>query len=92
MPVRTLLIGAETSLGTGAGNGTSFDNATVVRVFNDSGADRIISVAKSTTSGYANTATCTMHANHVEFFEKGAQDHIFASDANVLGTKVGFTG
>ena len=92
MPVRTLLIGAEAALGSGAGNGSNFDNATVVRVFNDSGADRVISVAKSTTSGYANTATCTMHSNHVEFFEKGAQDHIFASGASVLGTKVGFTG
>ncbi len=64
----------------------------VVRVINLSGADATVSVAKSTTTGYASTATVTLPDDRVEFFEKGAQDIISASAATVKGFKVGFTG
>ena len=87
---RTLLVGsgAEVALN----SATTVDNATVVRVINLSGADATVSVAKSTATGYASTATVTLPDDRVEFFEKGAQDIISASSANVKGFKVGFTG
>ena len=87
---RTLLVGtgAEVALDTP----TSLDNATVVRVFNSTGATATVSVAKSTTTGYASTATVSITAARIEFFEKGAQDLISASVAGVVGFKIGFTG
>jgi hypothetical protein len=87
---RTLLvgIGSEVALDTA----TTLDSATVVRVFNNSGVDATVSVAKSTTAGYASTATVTLPADRIEFFEKGAQDIISASVSTVVGFKVGFTG
>ena len=90
MTQRTLLVGvgSEVALNTP----TTLDNATVVRVFNGVAGTATVSVAKSTTAGYANTATVTLPQNHVEFFEKNAQDQISASDALVVGLKVGFTG
>ena len=86
---RTLLVGtgSEVALDTA----TTLDSATVVRVFNNSGADATVSVAKSTTAGYASTATVTLPADRVEFFEKGPKDIISGSNANVKGFKVGFT-
>jgi len=87
---RTLLvgIGSEVALN----SQTNLDNATVVRVFNNSGADATVSVAKSSTGGYISTATVTLPADRIEFFEKGAQDVISASASTVVGFKVGFTG
>ena len=87
---RTLLTGsgAEVSLN----SATTLGNATVVRVINLSGADATVSVAKSTTGGYANTATVTLPDDRVEFFEKGPNDIISASSGDVKGFKVGFTG
>ena len=88
--MRTLLTGtgSEVSLN----SASTVDNATVVRVVNLSGSDATVSVAKSTTSGYASTATVTLPDNTIEIFEKGAQDVISASAATVKGFKVGFTG
>ncbi len=87
---RTLLVGvgAEVALDTP----TTLNNATVVRVFNGVSGVATVSIAKSTTTGYASTASVTLPQNHVEFFEKGAQDQISASAAAVVGLKVGFTG
>jgi len=90
MTTRTLLIGVGTEVA--LDSGTTLDNATVVRVFNNSGADATVSVAKSTTTGYASTATVTLPADRVEFFEKGPNDQISASASTVVGFKVGFTG
>lgn len=87
---RTLLVGIgnEVALDTP----TTLDNATVVRVYNGVGSTATVSVAKSTNTGYANTATVSLPQGHVEFFEKGPQDQISASAAAVVGLKVGFTG
>jgi len=87
---RTLLVGTGTEVA--LNNATTLDNATVIRVFNNSGADATVSVAKSSTSGYISTATVTLPADTVEFFEKGPQDQISASVSTVVGFKVGFTG
>jgi len=90
MAQRTLLVGVgnEVALNTP----TTLDNATVVRVYNGVGSTATVSVAKSTTAGYANTATVSMPAGRIEFFEKGPNDQISASDSSVKGFKVGFTG
>ena len=87
---RTLLVGVGSEVA--LNSQTNLDNATVVRVFNNSGADATVSVAKSSTGGYISTATVTLPADRVEFFEKGAQDVISASASTVVGFKVGFTG
>lgn len=87
---RTLLVGTGTEVA--LDSATTLNNATVVRVFNGTAADATVSVAKSTTTGYANTATVTLPTDRIEFFEKGAQDLISASAAGVVGFKVGFTG
>lgn len=87
---RTLLTGSGSEVA--LNSATTLDNATVVRVVNLSGADATVSVAKSTTTGYASTATVTLPDDRVEFFEKGPKDQISASSADVKGFKVGFTG
>ena len=87
---RTLLIGTGTEVA--LNTATSLGNATVVRVFNSTGSTATVSVAKSTTTGYASTATVSITAARIEFFEKGPQDLISASVAGVVGFKVGFTG
>jgi hypothetical protein len=87
---RTLLVGTGSEVA--LNSQTNLDNATVVRVFNNSGADATVSVAKSSTGGYISTATVTLPADRIEFFEKGAQDVISASASTVVGFKVGFTG
>ena len=87
---RSLLVGTGTEVQ--LNTPTSLGNATVVRVFNSTGSNATVSVAKSTTTGYASTATVTITAARIEFFEKGAQDLISASDAGVVGFKIGFTG
>ena len=88
---RTLLVGIGTEVALNAA--TTLDNATVIRVWNsDASITYTVSVAKSTTAGYANTATVSMPAGRIEFFEKGPNDQISASDSSVKGFKVGFTG
>lgn len=84
---RTLLIGTETGLAAT----TTLGGATVVRVYNGVSGVATVSIAKSTTTGYANTASVTLPQNHVEYFEKNAADQIWASDNLVVGAKVGFT-
>ena len=87
---RTLLVGVGTEVQ--LNTATSLGNATVVRVFNTNVGIATVSIAKSTTTGYASTATVTLPSNRIEFFEKGAQDLISASNVGVVGFKVGFTG
>ena len=88
---RTLLVGTGTEVGLSVT--TTLSNATVIRVWNSHATDtQTVSVAKSTTTGYANTATVSMPAGRIEFFEKGPNDQISASDSSVKGFKVGFTG
>ena len=88
---RTLLVGTGNEVALNAAS--TLSNATVIRVWNSHATDtQTVSVAKSTTTGYANTATVSMPAGRIEFFEKGAQDQISASNAAIKGFKLGFTG
>lgn len=84
---RTKLISSEVGLAVS----TTLDNATVIRVYNGVAGVATVSIAKSTSAGYANTATVTLPQGHVEFFEKGGDDIIWSSNNSVVGAKVGFT-
>ena len=90
MAQRTLLVGTGSEVALNAA--TTLDNATVVRVINLSGGDATVSVAKTSSGGYISTATVTLPDDRVEFFEKGPNDQISASNSAVKGFKVGFTG
>lgn len=88
---RTKLIETEVGLGTNLAGGSTVSNATVVRIYNNSGGVATVSVAKSTTEGYTGISTATIPVAHVEFFEKMGADIIWASATTVLAAKVGFT-
>ena len=88
---RTLLVGtgAEVALDTAS----TLSNATVIRVYNTHASNAYtVIIAKTSSGGFINTATVTVPANTVEFFEKGPNDQISASNSAVKGFKVGFTG
>lgn len=87
--LRTKLVGTGTE--SALDTATTLDNATVIRVYNGSGATATVSVAKSTSVGYADTATVSIPSDVVEFFEKGPNDQISASVSTVVGFKVGYT-
>tara|TARA_A100001201_G_C3986933_1_gene170398 strand:- start:321 stop:590 length:270 start_codon:yes stop_codon:yes gene_type:complete len=87
---RSLLVGAEIACPTTAGAATSFGAATVVRLVNtDSSAHKITILEEQSGSGIG---SMTLPPNSVEYVEKRSSYVIFAADASVLGTKVGFTG
>jgi hypothetical protein len=87
---RSLLVGAEIACPITAGAATSFGGATVVRLVNTTGAAHKVTVLE-TQSGIG-IGSMTMPAGTVEYIEKRASYVIFAADAGVLGTRVGFTG
>jgi len=87
---RILLKGAEVSVPTTAGAGTSFSEATVVRLVNTNAASRVITVQE--TQGGTGVGTFTMLPNTSELLEKTASHIVFASGSDVKGAKVGFTG
>jgi len=87
---RSLLVGAEIACPTNAGAATSFGAATVVRLVNtDTDAHKITILEEQSGSGIG---SMTLPPNSVEYVEKRSSYVIFAADASVLGTKVGFTG
>ena len=87
---RSLLVGAEIPCPTTAGAATSFGAATVVRLVNTTGnAHKITILAEQRGNGIG---SMTMPAVSVEYVEKRAGYVIFAANAGVLGTRVGFTG
>jgi len=87
---RTLLLSDEISLPTTTGTATSFSNATVVRVVNDSTNSAVVTIVE--TQGGSNIGSITMPPNSVEHLEKQPSYCIFASASTVKGAKVGFTG
>ena len=89
MSHRTLILGAEIALPTTTGTATSFTEASVVRLINNDTSAHLVSVVE-TQSGTA-VGSFTMPAGSVEFLEKQYTYCIFAANANVRGTKVGFT-
>tara|TARA_R100001594_G_scaffold144675_1_gene194036 strand:+ start:537 stop:809 length:273 start_codon:yes stop_codon:yes gene_type:complete len=90
MSDRTLVAGAEAALPTTTGTGTSFSEATVVRLINNSGTARLVTVVEE--QGGTVVGSFTMPGNTVEFLQKRSAHCIFAGANTVLGAKVGFTG
>ena len=87
---RSLLVGAEIACPTSAGAATSFGAATVVRLVNtDTDAHKVTILEEQSGNGIG---SMTLPPNSVEYVEKRSSYVIFAANANVLGTKVGFTG
>jgi len=87
---RTLCKGAEQALPITTGAATSFSEATVVRLVNTDTLAQVVNVVE-TQSG-TGIGSFTMPAGTVEYLEKNPTQCVFASDAAVLGAKVGFTG
>ena len=80
---------AEAACGTDAAGSSTFGSATVVRLVNNGGTARLVSVIDSV-GGSTTIGTFTMPGNTVEFVEKKSTEAIFAADATVLGTAVGY--
>ena len=91
MANKTLILAAESSVGSGIGNSTTVGSATCVRVFNSSGSDLVITVTDPTGANeYSGTGSISMPDNHIEFIEKQPSYTIHGSGA-FKATKVGFT-
>ena len=89
---RSLLVGAEIACPTNAGTATSFipGAATVVRLVNThADAQKVTILEEQSGNGIG---SMTMPSGSVEYVEKRSNYVIFAADAAVLGTRVGFTG
>ena len=81
--------GAQAACGTDAAGSSTFGSATVVRLCNNGGTARLVSVIDEV-GGSTTIGTFTMPGNTVEFIEKKSTEAIFAADATVLGTAVGY--
>ena len=81
--------GAQAACGTDAAGSSTFGSATVVRLVNNGGTARLVSVIDEV-GGSTTIGTFTMPGNTVEFVEKKSTEAIFAADATVLGTAVGY--
>ena len=81
----------EINLPTSAGAGTSFTQATLVRLVNTaaSGTNHIVTVQE--TAGGTGVGTFTITGQAVEYLEKEPTWTVFASNVAVKGAKVGFT-
>ena len=86
---RLLVLGDEITVAAGAGNSTTVDSATVVRVLNASGGAVQIIVQDSSFTGIG---SFTMLNGTSELVEKKASDLIHSTGGLVRLAKVGFTG
>ena len=89
MPSNTNILAAEIALPTTTGAATSFSEARVVRLVNTDSSAHVVSVVE-TQSG-TGIGSFTMPATSVEFLEKEYAHCVFASNAAIKGSKVGFT-
>tara|TARA_B100001113_G_scaffold318237_1_gene286134 strand:- start:1485 stop:1757 length:273 start_codon:yes stop_codon:yes gene_type:complete len=89
MANRTLPKGAEAACPTTTGTASTFGNATVVRLINNGGTARLVTVVEEQSGTVV--GSFTMAGNTVEYVEKDPTYAIFAANAAVLGAKVGFT-
>ena len=87
---RILVKGTEVTVPNSVGAGTSFSEATVVRLANPSTTDYIITVSE--TNAGPTVGTFTLLADTTEMLEKQPTHTVHVSSGtDVLGTKVGFT-
>tara|TARA_R100000353_G_scaffold1989_1_gene2982 strand:+ start:771 stop:1043 length:273 start_codon:yes stop_codon:yes gene_type:complete len=89
MASNTNVLGSEVTLPTTTGTATSFSEASIVRLVNTDSSAHVVSVVE-TQSG-TGIGSFTMLAGSVEFLEKTYTHCVFASNAAVKGSKVGFT-
>ena len=87
---RVLIKGTQITVPNTVGAGTSFSEATLVRLVNTAtGTDRVVTVQE--TAGGTTVGSFTMPGNTVEFVEKKSTEAIFAAANTVLGSSVGYT-
>ena len=89
MASRTLIKGAQADCPPATGIASTFGNATVVRLCNNGDDARLVTVIDEV-GGSTTIGTFTMPGNTVEFVEKKTTEAIFAANAAVLGTAVGY--
>jgi len=89
MSQRIVVAAAEEACAVNTGTAKSFAEATCVRLINNGGTARLVTVVE-TQSGTV-LGSFTMAGNSVEFLQKRSSHCIFAAANSVLGTKVGFT-
>jgi hypothetical protein len=85
---RTRLIESEVGTGTTVGSATNINNATCVRLHNNTSG--IVTVGVATVVGASSTLEFSMPANSVEFLEKLPSDVVYTS-TSIKASKVGFT-
>ena len=86
----TLIKGAQAACGTDAAGSSTFVSATAVRLVNNGSTARLVTVIDSV-GGSTTIGTFTMPGNTVEILEKKSTEAVFAADATVLGSAVGYT-
>ena len=86
----TLIKGTEAACGTNAAGASTFGSATAVRLINNSGTARLVTVIDEV-GGSTTIGTFTMPGNTVEIVEKKSTEAIFAAANTVLGAAVGYT-
>ena len=86
-----LLKGEEAALPTTAGAGTSFSQATLVRLVNTAAAGTNHLVTLQETAGGTTVGSFTLLGPTEALVEKDPTFTLFAADAAVKGAKVGFT-
>ena len=89
---RTLVLGAEAACPTTTGAATSFSEASAVRLVNtDSSAHLVTVVPTQGATGADIIGSFTLPASAVETLEKDYSYCVFAANAAVKGSIVGFT-
>ena len=86
----TLIKGTEAACGTDAAGASTFGSATAVRLVNNGGTARLVTVIDEV-GGSTTIGTFTMPGNTVEVVEKKSTEAIFAAANTVLGAAVGYT-
>ena len=85
---RLLVKGAETALTAGASNATTCGSATLVRIYNNSGAVVVVTVRDS---GGQIIGSFSMNTGTTEIVEKNPTDEIFGTGGLLKFTKLGYT-
>ena len=87
--MNTLIKGAEANCGTDAAGASTFGSATVVRLVNSGTTNRLVTIIDEV-GGSTTIGSFTLVGGAVEFVEKKSTEAIFAANASVKGTAVGY--
>jgi len=91
MANNTLILGGEIAVTAAIGNSSTVNNATLVRIYNDSGAVNVISVTDPTgTNELSGIGSITVASGGVEYIEKPSSFTVWGKGA-FRAAKVGFT-